>query len=199
METAFVFKGGWWGWNRRVDSSPLTLLHTQASGPLSSGKAGPTEEGAPRGPRQAGDKQALDSRGGLRTLNPSPRLDLKGGQSGRAPLQGQASPPAAWLQPWGPLPLGIWAADMCQASDDRGHGACPDQQGTQVPPRALGAPRVCPEGQGTEKQDFRACLWGVQGVGQALGRLLHREKHTWMFSASLICKMQKTNRMYING
>ena len=28
--------------------------------------------------------------------------------------------------------------------------------------------RVCPEGQGREKQGFRACLWGVQG-GQASG------------------------------
>lgn len=35
------------------------------------GKAGLTEEAVQRGPRQAGDKQALDSRGGLRTLNPS--------------------------------------------------------------------------------------------------------------------------------
>ena len=92
-----------------MDSSPLTLLHTQAPAPLSSGKAGLAEESAPRGPRQAGDKQALDSRGGLRTLNPSPRLEGWPKQQGTAPGAGlptRCLAPALGAPPSGNL--GSW-------------------------------------------------------------------------------------------
>lgn len=69
------YKGGWWeqrGWlDCRSHASPTN------PDPCVSElrKAVLTKETALRGPRQASDKQGLDSRGGLRTLNPSLGLE----------------------------------------------------------------------------------------------------------------------------
>lgn len=78
------------------DGRPKQPGGLQVQGPFHSdpyafelGKADRTGKAAPRGPRQVGDKQWLDSRGGLRTANLS--LGLEGW-----PKQ-QASAPSAGL------------------------------------------------------------------------------------------------------
>ena len=137
---------------------------------MSSGKAGLAEEGAPRGPRQAGDKQALDSRGGLRTLNRSPRLEGWPEHRGTAPAAGlptRRPAPALGAPPSGNV--GSWRVPS-QASDDRGQGPAQTSRAHRCHQRLLVLPEcVCPEGQGRETQGFRACLRGVRGVRPRAG------------------------------